>query len=343
MSTPANENATSGGKRPAALELGPRKKSRASDPLMSTGRHFCRTTFAMCHPIALLTNGLARELELEDKSLEDFNAKERLEHAVFKELLRMVPGLEERIQDVAELEIVADSLRQGGASARGDDTKGLKGVIIDWITPKGGSLTPPLSRNSKITRGFNHEATGSLLCPTYMDWSDPETKSGLQTGAIAVPGDAWPIFLFAGLAYDENDPWKGLFRSQLLLNAYKFVFTSPSSVDRDASKATRSGNARLHGMTRTTRASIAYIATQVRFALCSASVFARTDTVTDSERFYLTVLEILSDPDEAKEVGELLEWWDSEVFATFAKPLRSVSSNCVMQKIRAKRQSASAH
>lgn len=81
-------------------------------------------------------------------------------------------------------------------------------------------------------------------------------------------------------------------------------------------------------MTRTTRASIAYIATQVclrrslrsscffhayvkvRFALCSASVFARTDTVTDSERFYLTVLEILSDPDEAKEVGELLEWWD---------------------------------
>lgn len=36
--------------------------------------------------------------------------RERLEHAVFKELLRMVPGLEERIQDVAELEIVADSV-----------------------------------------------------------------------------------------------------------------------------------------------------------------------------------------------------------------------------------------
>lgn len=45
---------------------------------------------------------------------------------------------------------------------------------------------------------------------------------------------------------------------------FKHVFTSPSSVEREA-KATRSGNARIHGMTRVTRASIAYVATQVRF------------------------------------------------------------------------------
>jgi len=38
---------------------------------------------------------------------------------------------------------------------------------------------------------------------------------------------------------------------------------SPSSVDKEP-KATRSGNARLHNMTRTTAASVAYIATQVR-------------------------------------------------------------------------------
>lgn len=80
----------------------------------------------MCHPVALLTNGLSREVELEEKSLEDFNAKydsfapvivsssdalslrERLEHSVFKELLKMVPGLEDRIQDFDELETVAD-------------------------------------------------------------------------------------------------------------------------------------------------------------------------------------------------------------------------------------------
>ena len=51
--------------------------------------------------------------------------------------------------------------------------------------------------------------------------------------------------------------------------AYKHVFTSPSSVDREP-KATRSGNARIHGMTRVTPPSIAYIATQV--CLCFGSV-----------------------------------------------------------------------
>jgi hypothetical protein len=48
----------------------------------------------------------------------------------------------------------------------------------------------------------------------------------------------------------------------MLSKAYKHIFTSPSSVDKVA-KATRSGNARIHGMTRVTPASIAYIATQV--------------------------------------------------------------------------------
>ena len=44
--------------------------------------------------------------------------------------------------------------------------------------------------------------------------------------------------------------------------AFKHVFTSPSSVDQEP-KATRSGNARIHGMRSTTKASLAYVATQV--------------------------------------------------------------------------------
>ena len=51
-----------------------------------------------------------------------------------------------------------------------------------------------------------------------------------------------------------------------MLQAYKHVFTSPSSVDREP-KATRSGNARIHGMTRVTLPSIAYIATQVTYSI----------------------------------------------------------------------------
>jgi len=51
------------------------------------------------------------------------------------------------------------------------------------------------------------------------------------------------------------------------LQAYKHIFTSPSSVKKEP-KATRSGNARIHGMTQVTPASIAYIATQVILSCC---------------------------------------------------------------------------
>ena len=105
----------------------------------------------------------------------------------------MVPTLEERLLSGSEEEIlhVADMVRpcnptqpplwpsnvkiqKGAAYARADDTKSLKSAIIDWITPKGGSLIPPLARNVKFDRGFHHPRTGLLLCPTNFDWSDNE-------------------------------------------------------------------------------------------------------------------------------------------------------------------------
>jgi len=41
---------------------------------------------------------------------------------------------------------------------------------------------------------------------------------------MAVPGDQWPIFVYQGYNYDPEDPWNGLFRSNLLV--------SVSSTDR---------------------------------------------------------------------------------------------------------------
>jgi hypothetical protein len=39
-------------------------------------------------------------------------------------------------------------------------------------------------------------------------------------------------------------------------------------------------------------------------------VFSRTDTSTDSERFYNSVLELFDDIEEREEVDELLVWWN---------------------------------
>ena len=58
--------------------------------------------------------------------------------------------------------------------SRGDNTQSLKGAILDWITPQGQALNPPLTWNKKDDHGFNHETTGALLCPIDLDWSDAE-------------------------------------------------------------------------------------------------------------------------------------------------------------------------
>jgi len=35
---------------------------------------------------------------------------------------------------------------------------------------------------------------------------------------MMVPGDQWPAFLYVGLDYDPEDPWKGLFKNQILVS-----------------------------------------------------------------------------------------------------------------------------
>ena len=48
--------------------------------------------------------------------------------------------------------------------------------------------------------------------------------------------------------------------------------------------------------------------------LSSSSVFCRSDTSTDSERFYKSVLDFLDDLEEKDEVADLLNWWNWHVF-----------------------------
>ncbi|KAG2052940.1 hypothetical protein BDR06DRAFT_972626 [Suillus hirtellus] len=108
--------------------------------------------------------------------------------------------------------------------------------------PASEAVVPPLPHNSKISQGFSHPLTSHLLCPAELDWDDTDTKQKLQSSELAVSGDQWPLFVYANEAYDSEDPWSGLLRSHLLVNAFRHVFTSPSSVDKEP-KATRAGNA----------------------------------------------------------------------------------------------------
>lgn len=110
--------------------------------------------------------------------------------------------------------------------------------------------------------------------------------------------DSWPLFLYAKYTCDPNDIVKGLFQSPILVKvchqifsssytaslllsqqAYKYLFTSPSSVSEDdaeglenprpskrakkALTATRANVALLIGLNSVTPRSIAYVAVQV--------------------------------------------------------------------------------
>ncbi|KAF6744217.1 hypothetical protein DFP72DRAFT_993460 [Ephemerocybe angulata] len=300
--------------RPPFEDFSKEFKQRRTDPLVHYGRHFGRSIRTFCRMQPLLRNCLGRTMQLERLPLTTLSCSEIREQAVYDNLLEMVPGLEEKLNTGSEEEVfyVAEMLTKGISSARSDDTKGLKSVIVDWITPPNGVLNPPIQRNIKTDRGYHHPATGRLLCPVSLDWERSDVREALASGDLTPSGDLWPRFLYKNGEYIEDDPWNGLLRSALLVKGYKHVFTSPSSVYKDGAvnKATRSSNARRHGMKSVTPASIAYIATQVRFALSSSAAFTRTDATSDSEYFYNLLIELLEDPEEQAEVQDLLTWWN---------------------------------
>ncbi|TEB38586.1 hypothetical protein FA13DRAFT_1619883, partial [Coprinellus micaceus] len=317
--------------------------SRArTDPLVHHGRHFGRSIRAFCRVYPLIRAGLSRtmQLELGRITYRDLSVNDRKEHDVYNQLLTLSPTLEERLNRGSEQEVfyIADMITKGASSGRSDDTKSLKSVIVDWITPANGILSPPIQRNVKTDRGFFHPTTGELLCPVDLDWSDPNIREELKAGTLVPSGDMWPRFLFQNGEYNPDKPWDGLLRSTLLISAYKHIFTSPSSVGRaNISRATRSCNAALHGMLSVSVASVAYIATQVRFALCSTPVFSRTDKVTDSEYFYNLLVELLEDPEEKVEVSSLLAWWDRQIFPSYLTETRTIHKNSVFARIKRQR------
>ncbi|KZP21867.1 hypothetical protein FIBSPDRAFT_910647 [Athelia psychrophila] len=331
-----NLNPNGGQKRAGALLYPPKKRPCHTDPMVRAGKHFGRTVYAVADMQMLIANGLQRLVDDSEgtSSIDNLPSAEALEHAAFETLLKQVPKLTERLADGSEEEVahIAAMLQKGISTARADDTKGLKGAVLDWITAKGHKSD--LSRHIKSDRGFHNDRTGELLCPAAWDWKDDKIRKGLDSGELAVPGEHWPMFVYAGYIYDSTQPLLGLFKSAILVSGYKHIFTSPSSVDREP-KATRSGNARMNRMNEVTFASIAYVATMVRFAMSSSACFSRTDYVTDSEKFYKTVMELFNDTRARTRMNELKTWWNIKIFPGSATASGPILTDTPLARIRA--------
>jgi hypothetical protein len=78
---------------------------------------------------------------------------------------------------------------KGLFSTQSDDTKSLKGAVLDWIFPMDEdmrnvlpidpppqSLTGTGSQNIKTNQGFkfHHPITGELLCPAGLNYNDAD-------------------------------------------------------------------------------------------------------------------------------------------------------------------------
>ena len=187
--------------------------SRAiQDALVHHGHHFGRIVHTFCNIQTLLTNGISLIGEQADTPEENLTAawvvinvplstqhliclhSECKEYSAFHQLLRMAPGLEDRLMNSSEEEVIHIAnlvcqlgllpnnigahnfcqVQKGVNGAHADDTKGMKSAIIDWITPKGQSLNPHIPCNVKSGHGFYHERTGALLCPAGLDWNHSE-------------------------------------------------------------------------------------------------------------------------------------------------------------------------
>jgi len=141
----------------------------------------------------------------------------------------------------------SSGIQKGISSARSDNTKSLKGVVLDWILLRDKATSsdmPPdmpstpkpthLLQNVKTNQGFYHPVTGALLCPAdfnYKDaawvlyiWSFDMTYqtwfsvcAQLVSGELVVSGDQWLLLVYAKGVYDPEESWDGLFRNKLLV------------------------------------------------------------------------------------------------------------------------------
>ncbi|KAG2112424.1 hypothetical protein DEU56DRAFT_749373 [Suillus clintonianus] len=209
------------------------------------------------------------------------------------------------------------TLRLGADSARGDDTSKLKTLVSSWVNLEL-KPTPPVEPDDKHHRGFINDACGKLLCPAELDWSSSLVKAGIRNRSEghAVTEMSFPAFLYENYTANPDNLEEGLFKGKILVQAYKAVFTSPSSakdVEDDGDGADVIENNR-----RATRASSgAKLKKHVRFALSSVTSWRSVDGDFDYIQFWKIIVdffEVAPGREARRRVNRLLEWWTRKVF-----------------------------
>ncbi|KJA15738.1 hypothetical protein HYPSUDRAFT_207595 [Hypholoma sublateritium FD-334 SS-4] len=216
--------------------------------------------------------------------------------------------------------VACQKIYHGVTTVRSDDTASLKTCIVSYIrADPTDSISPAISIKGKFKddRGFCHPATASLLCPVmYPD--TPETYNAILSGRLPVTTTMLPRFLFPDdHVYDPDDISKDLLRGHVMYRAAKHIFQGPSAaLQGPGSHRGKQGNASICGITTMTPRTIAYVATQVRFALSSTSSWTPRDGTFSYTDFYWHIVGLLDDEDDDMEGPEIIRLYNYHVFGT---------------------------
>ncbi|KIM62962.1 hypothetical protein SCLCIDRAFT_24554 [Scleroderma citrinum Foug A] len=320
-----------------------KSSTKCPDKYLRSGRAIQRLVTLHDRVEDLVNEGDHRAcLELEGDTTANSEEQDRL-YRGYKQLLRWIPSLKSDLAADSEdykVKLIMKDLNKAADSAHSDDTAGLKTAVVDWLMSIKPTPELALESHRKDGRGFYHNTTSRLICPMEYDWSNVQHRANIRgfDADYTVTTDSWPRFLYKSEQYDPNNPVKGLFRNDLLVQAFKHIFTSPSltdsinDIDQEegtsmeplpkrqkglSEKRTRAHVAALLGMKSVDPRAIAYTAVQLRFALSSCNAWCLIDEDFDYIKFYKNILLFFEDTRtiwEKDEISNLLYWWNRSVF-----------------------------
>ncbi|KAF8145022.1 hypothetical protein K438DRAFT_1782329 [Mycena galopus ATCC 62051] len=216
----------------------------------------------------------------------------------FLELTRpILPGSDDSAEEA--LQASSSSLFSG---SRGEDANTLKKAVLDYlIVDPAVALDPPIPRNSKVTRGYNHTVTARLL-----------------SGTIKVTGCTFLRFFYPDeWVYEKDHLMDDLFEGHLMIRGLSQALKPPG-----AHRGNR-GNAAKIGARVITPRIMAYIAVQTVFSISSLDVWQQIDGNFDYEQFYWMIVSLFDDGDNA----DVLQKFNHHVFGdTSGRPTKITPS-----------------
>ncbi|KAG2132819.1 hypothetical protein DEU56DRAFT_739394 [Suillus clintonianus] len=302
------------------LEQGHAVKIREINYYMSTGRAI-RRIVSLFDTIEDMICENDRRCGLNDEDDNVTLDQERLQRGYIA-LNHALPWFHSQASDMENDDCVQmlKKLRQGADAARGDDTSKLKSLIADWVNREF-KPDPPVDPEDKHCRGFVNDGCGKLLCPTELDWNNPTVRAGIRDRAdgYVVTEMSWPLFLYSKYSADQDNLEDGLFKSTLLLQAFKAIFTSPSSAkevggDGDGTNVIENNRRAMKDLNSGRK-----VKTHLRFALSSVTSWRSVDGDFDYIPFWQNIVDFFERPPgrvAQRKVDQLLAWWTRKVFGT---------------------------